>query len=356
MEKVSINGPYNYFKLTNGEKTICLFSDVHWDANNQSECINHENSIEIDHFLKEFLINSNKSNKEYDLFIEHEYMWINSRKGLHNYRAGYLERVRKLFNKNMDFDLSNNKIIKSSNYNNARFHYFDFRFNTIPEFNIIFNLKIYVPPPYDSNAKLSEIIYIINTIKKEYSSFKNNMKKKKYRYINKTFNNYSNKKLKEKINFIFKNHIINSIDNILEKCDEIQNNIDEVYTILLDKYTNNKIKFELSSEIYKKITFIDNYILDGFSSCIDLYFIRRILDKKYINNVIGYMGGYHACNISFFLVKYFNFKIIECSHNIYNYDIKKINDIFMKASESYEVFYNFNNFTSQCVEINKNIF
>ena len=356
MEKVSINGPYNYFKLTNGEKTICLFSDVHNETINQTECVNLENSIDIDHFLKEFLIDSNKSNKEYDLFIEHEHTWINSKNGLHDYRDKYLNRVRKLFNKNIDFDLSNNKIIKSSNYDNVRFHYFDFRFNTIPEFNSIFNLKTYVPPPYDSNAKLLEIIYIINTIKKEYSSFKNNVKKKKYKYINKTINNYSNKKLKEQINFIYKNHIIKFMDNILDDCDEIMNNIEESHTILLDKYTNNKIKFELSTEIYKKMTFINNHILNNFSSLIDLYFIRRVLDKKYINNVISYMGGFHACNITFFLVKYFNFKIIECSYNVYNYDIKKINDVFIEASESYNIFNIFSNFTTQCIEINKNIF
>lgn len=356
MEKVSINGPYNYFKLTNGEKTICLFSDVHNEPNNQTECVNHENSVDIDHFLKEFLINSNKSNKEYDLFIEYEYMWINNKLGLHDYRDGYFQRVRKLFNKNMDFDLSNNKIIKSSNYNNTRFHYFDFRFNTIPEFNIIFDLAIRVYPPYDSNAKILEIIYIIDTIKKAYSSFKNNIEKKKYKYINKTFNKYSNKKLKEKIKLIYKNHTSKFIDNVLELCDEIKDNIDESYTILLDKYTNNKIKFELSTEIYKKITFIQNYLLYGFSTCIDLYFIRRLLDKKYINNVIGYMGGSHVINIIFFLVKYFNFEITECFYNIHNYNIKKINDIFMNESESYNLYHIFSNSTSQCIKINKNIF
>jgi hypothetical protein len=356
MEKVSINGPYNYFKLTNGEKTICLFSDVHNEPVNQTECVNHENSVDIDHFLKEFLINSNKSDKEYDLFIEHEYMWINSKKGLHNYRDGYLNRVRKLFNKNMDFDLSKNKIIKSSNYDNVRFHYFDFRFNTIPECNIIFDLDMLVYPPYDSNTKLLKIIYIIDTIIKEYNSFKNNIKKKKYKYINKTFNNYSNKKIKEKINFIYKNHTSKFIDNILDICDEIKTDIDESHTILLDKYTNNKIKFELSTKIYKKMTFIQNYILYGFSTCIDLYFIRRILDKNYINNVISYMGGNHVINIIFFLVKYFNFEITECFYNIHNYDIKKINDVFKENVESYNIYPIFNNFTSQCVEINKNIF
>lgn len=356
MEKVSINGPCNYFKLTNGEKTICLFSDVHLDPKNQTECINHENSIDIDDFLKDFLINSNSYNKEYDLFIEHEYMWINSKKGLHNYRNGYIQRVRKLFNKNMDFDLSNNKIIKSSNYDNIRFHYFDFRFNTIPEFNVIFDLNVHVYPPYDSNAKLSEIIYIVDTIIKEYSNFKDNVNNKKYKDINKTFNNYSNKKLKEKINFIYKNHISKFIDNVLDMCDEIKNNIDEVHTILLDTYTNNKIKFELSTEIYKKMTFIQHYILYGFSSCIDLYFIRRVLDKKYINNVIGYMGAFHVINIVFFLVKYFNFEITECFYNIHNYNIKKINDIFINEVESYNIHHLFDNVISQCIEINKNIF
>ncbi len=356
MEKIFINGPQNYFKLTNGEKTICLFSDVHYETNNQTECINSEKSIDIDHFLKEFLINSNNSNKEYDLFIEYEYEWLNNKKGLYNYRDNYLQRVRKLFNKNMDFDLSNNKIIKSSNYCNVKFHYFDFRFNTIPEFNIIFNLDKNIYPPYDSNIKLSKIINIIDTIKKEYTNFKNNAKNKKYAYINKILNNYSNNKLKEQINFIYNNHINNFIDYILNICDEIENDIDESSTILLDKYTNSKIKFELSTKIYKKMTFIQNNVLWGFSACIDLYFTRRVLDKKYINNVIGYMGGYHVINIVFFLVKYFKFKITECFYNSHNYNIKKINNIFNKEIESYNLCHIFNNFELQCIEINKNLF
>lgn len=354
MEKVSINGPYNYFKLTNGEKTICLFSDVHYETNNQSECKNAKNSVDIDHFLKEFLINSNSSDTKYDLFIEHLYNRIINKSMTHNYRDRYIERVAKLFEKNMNYDLKKNKIIKSKSYPNINFHYFDFR-DTIPESNLN-SIKKMIYPPYDSQPKISSIIYIIDTIKKEYTSFKNNIKDNKYRYINKILNNYSDKKLKEKMNMIFDNHIIKFIDYILNLCQEINDEINEKYDLLLNKYTNNKIKFELSIKIYKNLTFINNNMILVFSACIDLYFIRRLLEKNYINNVIGYMGGYHVTNIVFILVKYFNFEIIDCFYNMYNYNIKKINDVFSKASNSYEVYPFFDNTISQCIEINGNIF
>jgi hypothetical protein len=355
MEKISINGPYNYFKITNGEKTICLFSDVHYNLDNQTECSLKKDSIDIDQFLNDFLINSNKSDKKYDLFIESEYMWINNKISNPNYRGIYLDRIRKLFEINMNFDLSNNKIIKSNSYQNARFHYFDFRFTTIPEFNTLSNLNLPSYPPYDSQIKLSSILYYIDIIKKEHSSYKNNIKDNKYKYIYKTLNNYSDKKIKEKIQFISDNHYIKIINDILDLCDEIKDEINEKQIILTNKYTNNKIKFELSIEIYKKITFIQTNLSLPFLYT-DLYLIRRILDKKYINNCIIYTGGHHVINIIFLLVKYFNFKIIDCFYNDNNYNIKKINNIFLKAEQLHNILYIFDNFESQCIEINKNIF
>ena len=357
MEKISINGPYNYFKITNGEKTICLFSDVHYNLDNQTECNLKKDSIDIDQFLTDFLINSNKSDKKYDLFIESEYTWINNKTNFPNERNIYLERIRKLFEINMNFDLSNNKIIKSNSYPNARFHYFDFRFTTIPEFNTLFNsnLNLSTYPPYDSQIKLSSILYYIDIIKKEHTSYKNNIKDNKYKYIYKILNNYSDKKIKEKIQFISDNHFIKIINYILDLCDEIKDEINEKQTILTNKYTNNKIKFELSIEIYKKLTFIEQKRSFPFFHT-DLYLIRRILDKKYINNCIIYAGGWHVTNIVFLLVKYFNFKIIDCFYSDNNYNIKKLNNIFLKAEHSYDIFHVFDNFESQCIEINKNIF
>ena len=43
----------------------------------------------------------------------------------------------------------------------------------------------------------------------------------------------------------------------------------------------------------------------------DVYFLRRILDKNYIKNIVTYCGRYHAFNYIYFLVKYYDFKIIK---------------------------------------------
>ena len=111
----------------------------------------------------------------------------------------------------------------------------------------------------------------------------------------------------------------------------------------------------MSIEIYKKLRFIQENLILSFLYT-DLYLIRRILDKKYINNCIIYTGGHHVTNIVFLLVKYFNFKIIDCFYSDNNYNIKKLNNIFLKAEQLHNILYIFDNFESQCIEINKNIF
>ena len=58
----------------------------------------------------------------------------------------------------------------------------------------------------------------------------------------------------------------------------------------------------------------------------DVYFLRRFLDKDYIQNVITYCGRNHALNYIYFLVKYCNFTITK----IYNTNGLTIDDIINK--------------------------
>jgi hypothetical protein len=54
----------------------------------------------------------------------------------------------------------------------------------------------------------------------------------------------------------------------------------------------------------------------------DIYILRRLLDKNYISTGILYCGMAHSANMINILVKDFNFKITHSSKNI---DIDKIN-------------------------------
>ena len=53
----------------------------------------------------------------------------------------------------------------------------------------------------------------------------------------------------------------------------------------------------------------------------DVYFLRRFLDKKYITNTVTYTGINHSINYIYALVKYFDFKITHASYM--KYDIKE---------------------------------
>ncbi len=46
----------------------------------------------------------------------------------------------------------------------------------------------------------------------------------------------------------------------------------------------------------------------------DIYLIRRFLDKNYITNTVSYTGALHSVNYIRILVKYFDFKITHYSY------------------------------------------
>jgi len=65
----------------------------------------------------------------------------------------------------------------------------------------------------------------------------------------------------------------------------------------------------------------------------DFYFLRRFLDKDYINTAICYTGLAHLSHLSFILVNKFNFKVTHLSGKVNEYDIDKINQSINELSE-----------------------
>ena len=58
----------------------------------------------------------------------------------------------------------------------------------------------------------------------------------------------------------------------------------------------------------------------------DLYFLRRFLDKDYITNGIVYSGALHSADYINILVNLFNFKITHTAYAVTN-NIVELNDI-----------------------------
>ncbi len=340
-KKYFINGPNNVIRLTNGTKIIYIFGDIHLDVDNQNKCVYDKNvdSINFDQFIIKFMKENTKD--EYDLFIEQTFDQLTDR-GYNDYNHIYLNNVRNIFSKNIKFD-KNKKIIKSEKYLNYRFHYFDFR----DDFQEFIKIKELIYELRDTNLleNINIIINILVNIKLNIDNFNKLINEKsKHKIIKKLYLKYENVKIQKQIlyliNTYFKNYFYHNINNTI---DDLLDYLYTNYDTILNKYLSNDFKLELIFEIIKKIDLIDNLFYDIFQLS-DIYLIRRILDKKYNKKSIVYTGLAHLSLITYFLVKYFDFKI---THIYYLSDeIKNVEDYIKKGK-------NYNNLINYLLNINE---
>ena len=309
-KKYLINGPNNVIRLTDGVKVLYIFGDYHLELHNQTECIYNDkyDSMDIDKFLLSFM--RNNKNIKYDIFHEINDFLYNEYNNNTNYyyKKRYIDNINKLFQNNI-----------KNKYTNFKFHYMDFRQNLFL-YNILKNYNNdYI---YNNHYTDKQIIFLFNDYIKLFKLFIKSLNKNKY--IQKILNKYNNPNIKKKINEIY-NLLIKNYKLILQ-------NINNLIKFIKLNY-NNKIINTYYENIDPQIEIYLNTIFElFFQICIvltDLYFIRRFLDKKYINNGILYTGHAHMSNISYLLVKYFNYKITHINYLPKNIDI---NDYIIKLS------------------------
>ena len=337
-----INGPVNIVRLTNGEKILYIFGDYHQKTENQNECpINdkHE-SIDIDKFLFKFM--KKEKTKEFDMFIEmFEYLYpsLNT-----TYKKRYIDNVNKLFNAKIDF--KDNKIYTLKEYSNFRFHYFDIRnllylnndllwnyaYVDVPYPYVYINLKYLLQDQIRVDTQLNDLLnYYINSNDK---------------VITKIKTKYNHERIKDKINLIYNDIIIENIKTTIK--------MNKKFIKLLEGSIDNFKNLEPFSKKYMKMQskiFIELYLIKENIQYIylvttDLNFLRRFLDKDYIKNTIIYTGLSHLSDISYILIKYFDFKLtniyyqqnkidISQMNNIKNFEyLKKLNNSFFNLDEN----------------------
>ena len=320
------------------------------------------------------------------------------------YTEKYLLQVRKLFSKIFEYDDKKNTVLKSTEFPNVRFHYMDIRsylslsrgnpfaiMNNLTQY--FYKLKNYNIYPNDLKTLIDGTSIVMAKSYVLYSALypKDKKETKDTKKVNLVHKNnekiakYTEKDYIEGINYIISkltgpyNH--KSVKNVIMKYinGELKTKFEHYFALLLelkktleeyipsiDKNPDDLIKYNNEHDYFYKHHFLmSNDIYDTLNEYImqiddehhlinmmvtDLFFLRRALDKKYIENGITYTGFDHTCFYMLFLVKEFGFKITHANDNKENLD--KIHDIIKKANNLVELREQFlPSKLTQCIDI-----
>jgi hypothetical protein len=372
-DKIYINGPQNFFKLKKDNKIIYIFFEHHTDIQYQQECDNLY-SINIDKYLKHVF---KTTDKPIDFMLETAFFTpaeTNAYLDTNNNNK-YFEKLRTMFIKKFE-----------NAQKNVRFHYIDIRFytqlwlssdiinnivNTLNDsslFNLM-NISNNLIKLHEIYEDLLEIINNIDNNVYQYNEktpiINNVIKKITTRYLNNTnkknINDFFNKFCVQKIV-----HVMSLIKEYVAKYDEIDkteylNYRNQKQFLSIDGKNNDKtMKIQFHSDDYdnnlhqiiKEMQKLRLLVSDIACFFMDAYFLRRFLDKDYINNVVLYAGRFHSSTYLWFLVKFYDFEIIE--YLFINDDIKpkEFEKIIKKSDDMYDIIkYVFAKNFSQCVSL-----
>lgn len=334
-----INGPVGIIRLEGNvygiKKVIYLFMDIHMRINKQTQCDNIY-SKNIQQFFAEEFLKLNNENKTYDFFVEIFTHEISEKKKKDNVSI-YINEVVDLFEKVFSFDYQKNKIKKNKVFRNIRLHYMDTR--DYLEYPVDKHLTHIIHLINDSlrkknlsKATVSNIHALFGKINDYLTEFTNvlqqkqtNIKKIKilqktdYHTVNKDVINYLIHKLKTKYNNPDVNKKMNeliksssaSFNSIIKAIDSLRKYIED-YS-LLSKTQSDKMLFLKKINNYIK-KYLNLGLIEVFARFIDIFFLRRFLDKDYITNAIVYTGMAHSSFYIHYLINHYNFRITHISN------------------------------------------
>lgn len=363
--KISVSGPVNVIRLEgkvgNIEKSIYVFFDFHINTSEQTKC-DDIRSEDVAKYMVDTFDEARKANpkQSYDFFFERGPL----RPYLHDTRLKgiYLEQVSELFMKSFEIDLEKKKVQKSTKVPNVRFHHTDIRdyvLDIVFFWNLLSGHQLYEKFNIDNFKRAREdMLYVGNQMfhlqKMIYEGKENPKLKKMYfsKYqdirrelspedysdmvkntIHKLRNSYENKGVKDKINKIIDNELAQIFDGTLNLINQCLNKLDSLIDahekfgghnpmdILLrqdDGTYSYGFSFREREEtvlnIVGDVTDIKNAVRKISVIVMDLYLLRRFLDKKYVTHALSYTGAHHSNDYVLFLVKYFDFKITHYSY------------------------------------------
>jgi hypothetical protein len=358
-----INGPANILrlegKIDDKDKILYIFSDIHMNVNNQYDC-NNDDALDIDSFFAQEFKNLDH---EVDFFLEIQDVHIKEYNTTNKLK--YILNLRKFFYRNFNIN-KKNKVSKSKKYDKVRFHYIDTRWTDkeIKDFLEYFideyEIFSYV---HERLMTKSSLYYFTDTLNNSIDKFVlilKNLKEQFYnfKFVKKIKNKIRNTNISIKLNKHLQDFYKN-FDLLKKILLEIKKDFN--YIIKNTDYSNihkQKYNDEYENNIFtldKKIKKLDNLVGLQVDKYMDLFFLRRFLDKNYIKHSILYCGLAHTQDICNILIKDFDFKI---THNSYDININKLNKEIKEEEVNEEAFFNkiipdyTINLLNQCSKVN----
>ncbi|ARF11489.1 hypothetical protein Klosneuvirus_1_346 [Klosneuvirus KNV1] len=395
-----VNGPMNTVRLEGSigsvKKTIYLFMDFHIPVEMQTEC-DDIRSNDIDKFLVDTFDKTEemKKNIMYDMFVESNPLFPVLFPGESSTRGRYLfGKTENLLTKSINIE--SGKVLQSKEFNNVRFHYTDIRDYTTDKFrhfmfeieriiNFISHINLFI---YDDLLLIidglkiiqSQIITLYQLIYESKNSTKSQTKiiytkdqevlakyseedfnTIKKNLIYKIIRTYKHADVHQIINKIISNELHDTFQNCIKQINQMVISVNNLVPIT-EQFKNKPFNTTLTKQkdgtyfygirdqdmhdYISTLTNIPNNLHNLIPGGVglylmDLYLLRRILDKDYVSNAVVYTGAHHSLNYIRILVKYFDFKITNYSY-LKNNDLKKAEKIIINSKnmdELGELFY-----------------
>jgi hypothetical protein len=385
-KKLLVNGPINTVRLEGTidgiKKVLYLFSDVHVSVENQTKCPELR-SIDFKKYLADTF--DSITDKPVDFFFEiHPTSLVESKKYINPYKEKYIWDVTELFKSSFEFDPKVNKISKSTEFPNVRFHYIDVRAYILREANkLLQTTQNYISQMRITNQfnipLLKDAVIIISSHVNnlhEHLYSKNKLKtttedvlptvptsvdalskytddhflKVSKQVLDKIMSTYKHDSVKKRLmsnlidkdlNKLFGRYFKQAID-LIKYLESVSDKLNIEYNQLYYQEDTDTYNYGLSfterisiiTEIETKHSRLSDSFSKIFLTFMDIYFLRRFLDKDYVTNGVVYTGGMHTANYMHQLVKNFDFKI---THYSYLKEDPKKAEKLIKESDSFSV-------------------
>jgi hypothetical protein len=363
-DNILINGPINVCRLEGTvfgiKKILYVYMDIHADVAFQTQCPSFLSTDLSTHLAH----NIQQSTKVLDFFMEvrSSYLSVDEPK----YRGRYIDEVVRLFKQEERTDPKSGKRQTAKSNSKVRVHYIDIRDFIKDHINIILHniSKIINATASDNTAYLDELESVLqylehletdimefymlffdkeNTkmvggnklsgLESRYDLHDNDNRENilhsiKY-HINKLKTKYKHIEVFERMGkFIFYiqqqfEKIIDTIVKIKKEINILSKKIDKpyeartlvsAYDLKMYTYGQNQLDNISSISELSKLTYIlRELITSAYARIVDIFFLRRFLDKDYITSAIVYTGAAHSILYVHHLVNEYDFKVTHFS-------------------------------------------
>lgn len=355
-----INGPINVARLEGTidgiKKTVYLFMDFHSDIANQTKCnpvIHNFDPLESQDVVEYIRSNFKKvlnNNKMYDFFIEMYKYTTDTYVTKGRYIDDIVDLMSAMFNIKKIKDKE-----KVTSFKNIRVHYFDIRDVISKKMDTYFNECYMIFSQIKKNEwlvkdgmislnnKLIKIVDELELFKKDLLSNKKSKKNSRGHLFFKINEKYHSSDIKKVLTDFIKNTVIPNTDSLKLKLSKLAFKVKNLSDASL-RFTTELPRIEIQGKIeyYNEknatisdnlhlieleVTDIDKSFVELMASVVDIFTLRRILDKEYISNIIHYGGIYHSCSIIYILCTQFGFKVTHMAKKDYIKSLSEFSNV-----------------------------